>query len=355
VTTTTGFTNDGTLQVDIFGGDGGSSLTIGGTLANNAAIAIGNGGLSASTTVTATGLAANAGSIVVQGNVTSGTTDQATLNITGAAPSRATSSIRVGGDGLLEFASGAITSVGSGSSLELDGAQARVALAADTSTSSALSTLATNNGTFLLRGGSNLGAGGASVTTSTGFANSGTLQVDVFGGDGGSSLTIGGRLINNATVAIGNGSLSASTTVTATSLVANAGSIVVQGNVTSGTTDQATLNITAAAPSRLVTNVRVSGDGLLEFASGAITSIDGGSSLELDGAQARVALAADTSTSSALGTLATNNGTFLLRGDSNLGAGGASVGQKALGRDARICSFRSGCSWTGARRQASPK
>jgi hypothetical protein len=325
LTTTTGFTNNATLDVDSFGSDGGSSLAIGGTLTNYATVAIGNTGLSASDSVTATGLAANAGTIAVQGNAGAGSTNQATLNIGAAAPSSATSFIRVGGDGLLEFASGNITAISGGATLELDGSGARVALASNTSSSSALTTLQTNSGTLLLRGNSGFGAGGASLTTTMGFTNNGSLQVDSFGSDGGSNLSVGGRLVNNGTFTIGNTGLSASDTVTATLLTVNTG-VTVQGNAGSGASNQATLNISAAAPGGLAGAIRVGGDGLLEYASGGFVAIAGGSTLELDGSEARVAIAGSLGTNSALTGLSGNNGTLLLRGNSGFGAGGASLG-----------------------------
>ncbi len=87
ITTGAAFTNSGLLAVDadIFGtGDaGGSRLAFGGVLTNKGDLDIGNSGLTAAATVTATGLtnAAN-GTIDLTGD-----TAQATLNIAGAAPS----------------------------------------------------------------------------------------------------------------------------------------------------------------------------------------------------------------------------------------------------------------------------
>jgi fibronectin-binding autotransporter adhesin len=246
LTTTRGINNVGTFVTNANG-----TVTIGGTLTNSGTTDIGNGngGLSASTTVTAAGLH-NTGTLILQGNATSGTTNQATLDITAAAPATATGSIRVSGDAMVEFASGGITAVGIGASLELDGAQARVSIGSGT-TSTALSGLSSNAGTLLLRGGASLGAGGATVATTVGFANAGTLEVDPFSFDGGSTLTIGGTLTNSGSgggvnspgVYIGNTVLTAATTVTATGL-SNTGTVFLQGNAASGATNLATLNIT---------------------------------------------------------------------------------------------------------------
>ena len=60
----------------------------------------------------------------------------------------------------------------------------------------------TNSGTVLLEGT-------AALTVSSGFTNSGTLDVDTPTFDGGGSLTIGGTLANTGSAQIGNGGLSA--------------------------------------------------------------------------------------------------------------------------------------------------
>ena len=243
LTTSVGFTNYGTAYVDgQYNGDGGSQFTIGGTLTNNGTFDIGNLYLSAATKVTATSLSNN-GSLVVAGAISNAA--QATLDITGAALAAATGYTRVSGDALLEFASGGVTYVSGGSWFELDGATAVASIGAGT-TDTALKDLATNYGTLDLRGDSNLGAGGAALTTSVGFTNYGTAYVDgQYNGDGGSQLTIGGGLTNSGTLDIGNSYLSAATKVTATSL-SNNGSLVVAGAASNAA--QATLDITGAAP-----------------------------------------------------------------------------------------------------------
>jgi hypothetical protein len=230
LTTTAGLTNSGTLDVDILGD--GSKLTLGGVLANTGSINIGTntGGLYA-TTVTAGGLV-NTGSISVGVGVYNG--PGATLDITAAAPSTATGSIQIGGDGLLEFASGGITAIGAGASFELDGSQARVSTGADTTANSALTELSSNAGAFDLEGfSSRYGWGAVSLTTTTGFNNSGNLSVDVKedpwgNGDGGSTLTLGGALSNTGAVNIGNAELWTTTMVTAKGL-SNTGTIALAG------------------------------------------------------------------------------------------------------------------------------
>ena len=74
-----GLTNSGTLNVDnSFGNEvGGSIVNLGGALNNDSGtLNIGNAGLGASTKVTATGLSNTGGTINITGNTTPGTTDQ---------------------------------------------------------------------------------------------------------------------------------------------------------------------------------------------------------------------------------------------------------------------------------------
>ncbi len=327
VTTTTGFNNTGTTYVDVFGGEGGSTLNLGGTLTNSGTFDIGVTNLSAPTNVTVAspGTLANAGGTInLQGNATSGTTNQATLNIEGAMPTTVAGAINLSGDALLQVTNG-ITAIGANSQLSLSGSQARVSIGAGT-TNSALSGLASNAGVFELNGDSGSGAGAPTVTTTTGFNNTGTTYVDVFGGEGGSTLNLGGTLTNSGTFDIGVTNLSAPTNVTVASpgTLANAGGTInLQGNATSGTTNQATLNIEGAMPTTVAGAINLSGDALLQVTNG-ITAIGANSQLSLSGSQARVSIGAGT-TNSALSGLASNAGVFELNGDSGSGAGAPTV------------------------------
>jgi hypothetical protein len=317
--TVAGNLNDqGALAIDA-SGDGGGAVKIGGSLTNTGAMTIGTS-LSASTIVTASGLA-NSGSITVQG--TPGGTVWATLDITGAAPPTATGTTRIGGDGLLEFGSGVIQTIGLGASFELDGIRTQAP---------ALSGLSSNLGTLILRGDISNGPGGAGMTTTTGLTNSGTLYVDAYSGDGASRLTIGGTLTNTGTVDIGNGSLDIfnqygyrfNTWVTASGLVSS-GSITVQGYSSAVNPALAVLDISGAAPSTLTGSVSLIGDAMLEFGSGGITSIGHGASFTLTGAQARASIGGGGS-NSALSGLNSNAGTIDLEGWSTLGYGGGPCG-----------------------------
>ena len=235
VTTSGALSNSGGLTVDNSYGRGGSALTISGVLTNSGSLDIGNGALSAATTVTAKGLG-NTGTINLTGNTSGAPVPvSATLDITSAAgfgaASVLTGSVNLSGNAnghaLLEFASGEITKIAGNSELTLSGPDAFVADASNTSANSALTGLATIAGA----GGLDLEYG-ASVTTSGALSNSGGLSVDSSYGRGGSALTISGVLTNSGTANIGNGALSAATTVTAKGLN-NTGTIYLSGN-TSG-------------------------------------------------------------------------------------------------------------------------
>ncbi len=81
----------------------------------------------------------------------------------------------------------------------------------------------------------------ASLTTTHDATNSGVIELSASSGEGGSSLTVGGTLTNSRTIAIGNGTLSAASTVKAASLE-NSGTI----DLTGSSTAEATLNVTGA-------------------------------------------------------------------------------------------------------------
>jgi hypothetical protein len=316
VTTSGGFTNTGTLSIDVDGNDGASAFTIGGILTNTGTLAIGNADLSAATTLSAEGLV-NDRNITLQGNA-SNSTDQASLIIAAAAPTTLYGSWSVFGEANVAFTGGgSVQTIAFNSLLELAGAGARLTDHAGHYTDSQLSEV---DGQLLLRGDSGLGAGGASLTTSVGLTvgGGGRLDVDPDGGDGGSNLTIGGTLTNSGAVNIGNSSLSASTTVKAEGLTNN-NAIVLHGNSAGGTTDRATLQIAAAAPTTLIGYWYVTGDAEVDFTGGgSVQTIAAGTYLEMDGAKAGFA-------SGNLSNLSEVDGQLVLRGDTGLGAGGVSL------------------------------
>ena len=298
VTIAGSFTNTGLSEVDTGSGAGGSSLKIGTTLTNSAIISpnglkIGNTILSAATLVEATGLV-NTGLT----DLTGALSVQATLDIGAAATPTLMGDFFLANDALLEFSSGAITGIGTGAELSLDGAGSRVALASADGSNSAITKLATNLGTLVLNGG-------AEVVTAVGFANGNLVEVDDAGG--GSSLTIGGSMTNTGHIVIGNTLLAGATNVAAKELQ-NTGEIDLVG----APLVQATLDIAAAAPSTLTGIDNLGNDALFEYGSGAITAIGSGAQLSLNGAHARVALASGSGSNSALRRLASNAGTLRL-------------------------------------------
>ncbi|MGH7188381.1 MAG: beta strand repeat-containing protein, partial [Acetobacteraceae bacterium] len=302
VTTTGGFGNSGNTYVDYFGGEGGSTFNVGGTLTNSNTLNIGNTGLSANTVVTAQA-AANTGTIALTGT----STDQAALKIAGAAgfgtAGTVTGTVSLEGDSLVQFGSGGLTSVASGGDLSLIGAGSRVSIGPGT-TNSALTGLASNAGYFVL-------GNGAAVTTTGGFGNSGNTWVDYLGGEGGSTLNVGGTLTNSNTLNIGNTGLSANTVVTAQA-ADNTGTIALTGT----STNQAALKIAGAAgfgTAGTVTGaVNLQGDTLLQFGSGGLTSVASGGQLALNGADAQVQIAGNSANNNALTGLASNAGYFVL-------------------------------------------
>ena len=265
VATTVGLTNSVTLEVDDISGSGGSRLTVGGTLTNHGTLTIGNSTLSAPTIVKAAGLV-NTSNI----NLTGAASVQATLDITGPAPSIFTGNNKLTGDALLEYAGGAINEIAIGEETSLDGPKARVALASAPGSNSALTALSTNDGTFNLENG-------AVVTTTVGLtnANGAAIDVDSISGTGGSRLTIGGTLTNFGTITIGNINLSAPTIVEVLEL-ADSAAIDLIG----GVSVQAKLDVVAPPPATILggTLIELENDALLEY--GAIVGIDGGAELD---------------------------------------------------------------------------
>ena len=169
-----------------------------------------------------------------------------------------------------------------------------------------VSSAALNNFGFLDLYSSAKAAATLKVAGAFGNGRNDTAEVD-YGGTGGSTLTIGGRLTNNGALDIGYTSLTKATTVTAAGL-ANTGTI----NLTGSTTAPATLDITGAAPTTLDGSYSLSGDARLEFGSGEVAVIGSGASLTLNGAKALVALSGALTTDSALTGLADNAGTLVL-------------------------------------------
>ena len=318
INTTVGLFNGGALDIDIYNADGASEMTIGGTLTNTGSVTVGNSSLSASSTLTVSGLN-NLGAIDLWGDEKLGTTEQATFNDKGAAPTTWTGKVYIHGDSLFEFASGGIASIGNGAEIQIDGAQARYSIGAGT-TNSALDSLSSNYGVFDEEGDWSTGPGGAAVTTSVAFTNYDDFYLDYYNADGASSFTDTKLFTNDDFVQIGNGSLSANTTLTVGSLVNN-GEILVDSQVTGGVSQPlAAVDVSSAAPSVEAGYLRLIGNSLIDFASGTINSIAYNGEIDLEGGAASIESGTKGS-NSALATLSSNAGTLLLRGDNGFGSG----------------------------------
>ena len=271
VSTSGALANDGTVRLDAGPGDGGSSLTVGGTLTNSAvgrfegSLDVGNATLSASDSVTAAALDnSRLGDIVLQGSGA----NQALLDVTSGAAGFGTAGVLSGyvqllNDSAIEFASGEITSLAGW--LTLTGNDAFIEDRTALGSNSALTGLADVTGSLYLEDG-------ASVSTTGALVIDGGVSL----GDGGSSLTVGGTLTTRYVPIRFAGSLdvSASDEVTAAALD-NTGSI----NLSGSSAGQALLDVTGSAgfgtAGVLTGTVNLYHNSAIEFASGEITSLSG--------------------------------------------------------------------------------
>jgi fibronectin-binding autotransporter adhesin len=336
VTTTVALTNNGLLGVGN-NDNGGSTLTIGGALTNTNLIQIGSQYMADPSTIDVTGTLTNTGGTVrLYGGNQAGS--NALLNMTGAAPGTLTGTYQVQSDtgsAAVEWGSGAITSIGDGASnsgyLSLVGSTAYAEIGA-TNSDSALKTLATiaGNGQFYLDNG-------AALTTTVALTNNGQLGVGN-SDNGGSTLTIGGALINTNLIQVGNPYMADPSAIDVTGALTNTGGTVrlYGGNQTGS---NALLNMTGAAPGTLTGTYQLqseTGSAAVEWGSGAITSIGDGVSnagyLSLVGSTAYAEIGA-TNSDSALKTLATiaSNGQLYLDNGASLTSTVALINNGQLG------------------------
>ncbi len=241
--------NDDVINVDAVGA-GGSNLNVTGDLFNDDVLTVGGDALTRSV-----GLAANS---IHESSL------NAMINMSGGVAGSAMALFKVGGSagfgsqGVLsgtvtlserseiEFASGEIDSISLQGRLTLDGAQAFVADASAIDANSALQGLDDVAGALNLEDG-------AAVVSSANLTNTGSINVDGFGG-GGSTLTIEGDLTDETDsahfttgdVTIGNQSLTANATVNVAAITNNAGSYITLIGRPSATF-QALLNVAGAA------------------------------------------------------------------------------------------------------------
>ncbi len=329
------FLNAGALLLDgdSFSAEGGSTLTVSGTLTNTGGIDVGppSGNLTANTTLIA-GALAGTGSVGLFGS-----TNQAVVDIAAAAPTTLAFDLALLGNSLLQYGSGQIGTIANGVSLLVDGPNALVADASGTTTNSALDSLAENDGTLRF-------INGASVGITGNFLNTGALLLDgdSFSSEGASALTVSGTLTNTGGIDVGppSGNLNANTTLIAGAL-AGTGSLGLFGG-----TNQAMVDIAAAAPTTLAFNVSLFGHSLLEYGSGQVGTIASGVSLELDGPTAFLADASATTTNSALDSLAENDGTLRIINGASVGITGNFLNTGALLLDGDAFSSEGGSALT---------
>ena len=277
-------------------------------------------------TVTAASLSvANGAGLGIQNETTHTQTD--TLDITGAAGFGTASTLTgnvllASGNGVssavIEFGTGSITTIAANATLTLEGPKAFIADASNAAANSALTQLATINGTL------NLTAIG-SLTLINALTNTGTMSVADQGTVGGTSLTVDGVLTNSGQFTVGSVGQSYADTITATGITnyvgSTLGSILVYGGTAAVNAPSATLDITGMAGfgtvGVLTGAVSIDTDGqhgaaILEFATGEITTIAANSSLAITDPNSFLADATNTSANSALTGLTTNNGSLSL-------------------------------------------
>jgi hypothetical protein len=237
--------DSGALYVDYSKGDGGSSLTVDGTLRNSSFFIVGNSSLSSSDSVTASSLVNTSSGLI---DLTGGAGAQALLDVTaGAAGFGATrtltGAVQLAGDSAIEFASGQIATIAGNGVLELNGKSAFIEDSGASGSNSALMGLTDVAGALEM-------SGDVSVTTTGALLDSGSIYLDFPGHTGGSTLSVGGAISNSGTLAVGNSLLSSSDAVTAESLV-NSGTIDLIGhganfaalNVSGATTNNGAISI----------------------------------------------------------------------------------------------------------------
>ncbi len=296
---------DGYVFVDTGLNDGGSALNVDGALTNKGLIALGTseGSLSAATSITAKSIV-NTGGLTIDG---AGFT--AALTISGKASFGGGAGVLEGtvdlsGDALVTFASGKITAVDG--SLSMFGPTAAIDDKGGAQNSA-------------LKGITSIGTSGdldfedASLTTTGTLTNQGILRLDNGYEDGGSTLSVGKTIVNEGTLEIGalNDDLSANSSVTATGVNNTGGKIFLEGN-----SHQALLDVTGAADlgttaGYLDGTVNLQGDSAIEFASGALTTIDSGAQFTVYGDQAFVEDSGSLGSNSAL-QIATLDGDWSL-------------------------------------------
>jgi hypothetical protein len=300
----------GYVSLDAYPNDGGSALNVDGALTNKGSIDLGpsDGSLTAATSFSASSI-----------NNTDGTLDiygagyDAALTISGKASFGATAGVLEGsvvlsGDALVTFGSGEITKIDG--DLTMFGSSAGI----DDSGGAQNSAL---KGTTSIGTSGELDLENASLKTTGALTNTGSLYLDNDYMDGGSTLSVGKKITNEGVLEIGalNGDLSANSSLATTALDNSGGRIALQGN----SPYQALLHVTGAADlgtaaGQLDGIVNLQGDSAIEFASGALTTIESGADFDVYGAQAFVEDAGSLGSNSALNIGTVDGGWNLYEG-----------------------------------------
>ncbi len=363
-------TNAGTLGVDAFG-SGGSSLSVGGTLANSHAVQIGNGGISAASLLSVGAVTNAGGSIGITGGQSGAS---ARMLVAGTAPTVMTGSYSLTGNtggASLNFGGGTVGQIGDGAAtsgyLFIDGANAFAEIGA-TNSNSALTGLATiaGNGVLDLRDAVTVSTAGALAVN----GGNGRLKIDAYGGSGGGNVTVGGALTNSSFgnfsdggVSVGNGSMTSADLLTVDGTFTNTGGLL---TLTGGQAGAAARMVVAGALGSVLTgNYSIVGDAggaSLQYGSGGIGQIGDGAGnggyLFIDGANAFAEIGATNSNSaltglttiagngvldlrdavtvSTAGPLSVNGGNGRLKIDAYGGSGGSNV---TIGADLANSSF----------------
>ncbi len=209
----------GSVAIDSLSGEGGSSLATTLLLNNTGVLTLGNSGLSSADSVTAATLA-NSGRISLTGSGSG----QALMKIGSAAGTsgagKLTGTVYLGYNSAIQFASGSITTIASGASLDLAAGNAYMEVGASNS-NSALTGLTSVLGKLLLDQGAAVSLSSLNV--------SGAMFVDSIGGDGGSIAAISGGLTNSGTLNIGNSNLQGSGASVSAATLTNSGVIDLTG------------------------------------------------------------------------------------------------------------------------------
>jgi fibronectin-binding autotransporter adhesin len=302
VAVTGSLTDNGSVSVDSTAFDpGGTTLAVGGILTvtnSGGGLAVGNylqgasggGGGTATLTIVTANSVTDTGTITIQSDQALGS--RAVLNVASAAGfggqtgvltgnvNIGSDGLHAGGDGLLEFATGQITTIASQASLYLYGTGSFIADAGSTTSNSALTGLANVNGSLTLQAGVDVSPTGALT-----IGSNGTVAVDnAFLGTAGSKLAVGGvsgaLLTVNGSLSVGRSAMTGNATVTA-GLLSNPGTISLNG---ADASDMGLLDIAGSAgfgtANTLTGNVNMQGFSLLQFASGEITTIAQNATLE---------------------------------------------------------------------------